>query len=81
MLVAKRPDHTITRNTNFFKIVNENNYEKQSDDESDVETIDLENQGQSDVGANDDESIAEPVLRRSTRESVPPVRYPVGVTM
>ena len=54
MLVAKRPDHTITRNITFFKIVNENNYEKQRDDESDVETIDLENQGQSNVGANDD---------------------------
>ena len=81
MIVAHRQDHTITRNTSFFKIVNEHVCDNLSDDDSDYQTISIENRGTPEVSANDGESTAETVLRRSTRESVTPIRYPTGVTM
>ena len=80
MIVARRHDHVITRNTSFFKIVENDNSHEITSNESDYESDSItSNAAAVAVPPTRNENDVEPVLRRSTRMSVPPVRYPAGV--
>ena len=62
MIVAEREDHTITRNSSFFKKVLKNTYD---DEHSDYEEINIESK----------EAETNIPLRRSTRTRTMPKRY------
>ena len=80
MIVAKRHDHVITRNTSFFKIVENNHSHEITSSESDYDSDSItSNSAAVVVPPTMNENGNEPGLRRSTRVSVPPVRYQAGV--
>ena len=76
MIVAKRDDHQITRNTSFFKVISGNQHDNINDDESDNDTISIVPRETGRDDANDTHitvEAVEPVIRRSTRVSAPPM--------
>ena len=81
MIVAKRNDHTITRNTSFFKPVQANNSrEKEIREDDSDDDFELLSSANDTVNNSDDEDVSEEhALRRSTRVTSAPVRYPMGV--
>ena len=85
MIVAKRGNDTITRNSAFFKLVktDRNDVDDQgTDDDDDFEITNFgtnTNNHQDETPDDDVSSNTPPTLRRSTRVTAEPVRYPMDV--
>ena len=86
MVTAKRDDHVITRNNSFFKVIDEKFIDKNTEDDNDFETVinvpphdvSAEDLPQADVYAEDN-VVQGQCIRRSTRATGQPVRYPMDV--
>ena len=86
MITASRYDHTITRNSTFFKriqIPNETFDVEESDTDSMVGCDNLGIRNNENVVNNEDphdqDEVGQNGLRRSTRVTGQPVRYPMDV--
>ena len=80
MITARRDDHEITRNSSWFKVIEENGLPRGDDGDDDLISINEDNEPlvpELEPPENEVDDVVE--LRRSTRVTGEPVRYPMDV--